>query len=386
MKRVLLLFSIIILFTGCSHSTPKDIAIDECEMGGATQSGRSARIGDYVVYDCTSDYGTFITSGDQNTPTKLKDISEYFAIDKISSSNQYFYISGRELSDVWGGTSNVLVVDKTGTVIKAIDCSCIWVYACGDLIYGYYNGHDDSNDSDGAVGWASSRMEVTHYIDEKDFLQSNKDRIETWNSMTGEQCSINDKKWFLQKDSEHSVPYYTDTVYYDAYDVLKGMLYVDGKESSGLNENKELRNTMNKYIKQMNGLMEEKEKNFEISSWQFGSDLLGVCCVYKQSGGYLQHFTKDIEYSLTFRYNPQQDTIELDETYPGKEVSYYDENWLIYRKEKKLFLENLHTKETNELFQSDTHVTVDVSGDVVTVWDADSESGELNHSVAVILQ
>lgn len=77
------------------------------------EHGRSARIGNVVLYFCSAGLGAFIKTEEKVAPKKLEDISEKFAIDKISSSAQYFYLSGRGKGE-WKGQVNVLVVDTNG--------------------------------------------------------------------------------------------------------------------------------------------------------------------------------------------------------------------------------------------------------------------------------
>ena len=127
-----------------------------------------------------------------------------------------------------------------------------------------------------------------------------------------------------------------------------------------------------------------KEKNIEVSTRQSANKLFIVCRVYSQSGGFLQHFTKDIERSLLLRYAPDKDAVYLEDTYEGKEVAYWDGNWVIYRKERELFLENLVTHKADRIFESDVIINIDVSGDIVTLWDLKNE--EMDHSHTVILQ
>jgi hypothetical protein len=105
MKKVIFLFAIMMILSGCALSTSAEFVSDEGEIA-VFQNGRSARIGDVVLYDCSQDYGTYIKSGNSGASRKLDDVSQNFAIDKISSSNQYFYLSGRETSDEWGGKTN----------------------------------------------------------------------------------------------------------------------------------------------------------------------------------------------------------------------------------------------------------------------------------------
>ena len=63
MKKVLFLSVILVMIlSGCNFSTPADIDFDEWGLGGPTEHGRSARIGNVVLYDCTASYGTFIKS------------------------------------------------------------------------------------------------------------------------------------------------------------------------------------------------------------------------------------------------------------------------------------------------------------------------------------
>ncbi len=381
MKKVLFLSVILVMIlSGCNFSTPADIDFDEWGLGGPTEHGRSARIGNVVLYDCTASYGTFIKSENDDIPQKLEDISKNFAIDKISSSKQYFYLSGRGISEEWEGKINVLVVDINGNIVAAKKCCCIWIYACDNMILGYYNGDEEDEEDESSVGWDATRREITHFADEEEFLKNEEDDIENWTKIIGDSYTVAEKEWFRQKkDDDHSVPYYTDTVYSDVYDALMFLLYVDGRESSGQDTEKS-----EKYMKQMQEIMGGKEKNMEVSTRQSENKLFIVCRVYSQSRGFLQHFTKDIERSLLLRYDPDRDAVYLEVTYEGKEVAYWDGSWVIYRKDRELFLENLATHEANKVFESDVIIHIDVSGDIVTLWDLKNE--KLDHSHTVILQ
>ncbi len=381
MKKVLFLSVIMtMILSGCNFSTPADIDFDEWGLGGPTEHGRSARIGNVVLYDGSANYGTYIKLENDDTPKKLEDITKNFAIDKISSSNQYFYLSGKGTSEEWKGKVNVLVVDINGNIVAAKKCCCIWIYACNNMILGYYNGDEEDEEDESSVGWDATRREVTHFVDEKEFLKNEEDDIENWTEIIGDSCKVAGKEWFHQKkDDIHSVPYYTDKVYSDVYDALMFLLYVDGRESSGQDTKKS-----EKYMKQMQEIMGGKEKNIEVSARQSGDKLFIVCRVYSQSGGFLQHFTKDIERSLLLQYDPDKDAVYLEDTYEGKEVAYWDGSWVIYRKDRELFLENLATHEANKVFESDVIINIDVSGDIVTLWDLKNE--ELDHSHTVILQ
>ena len=68
-------------------------------------------------------------------------------------------------------------------------------------------------------------------------------------------------------------------------------------------------------MKQMQEIMVGKEKNIEVFTIQSESKLFIVCRIYSQSGGFLQHFTKDIERSLLLRYDPDRDAVYLEDTY-----------------------------------------------------------------------
>lgn len=343
------------------------------------QNGRSARIGNVILYDCGQNYGTYIKLENSDAAIRIEDVSQNFAIDKITSSSKYFYLTGYETSDAWGGKSNVLVLDMSGKVNMAKKCCCKWIYACGNTVLGYYN---DNDELDEGLGWSASRVEVTHYIDEQKFLNNEDSSIEKWTPITGESLSMDGRKWFYQKDYEHSIPYYTDTVYCDAYDVLKWINYVDGEEVSGLDWN--IAEKSKKYVEQIKGFIGNGKKNFEIFSWQFSDKLFIICRVYSRAGGFLQHFTKDIECSILFYYDTNKDSISLESTFHKKELAYYDGNWMVYRKGKELFVENLHTHKASKVFESDVTINIDFSGDIVTFWDIKDE--ELNRSNIFILQ
>lgn len=367
-----------LILSGCAFSSMEKTTFDEGELA-VSQNGRSARIGNVILYDCGQNYGTFIKLQNSDVAQKITDVSQNFAIDKISSSSRYFYLSGHETSDVWGGKSNVLVLDMNGKVNMAKNCCCKGIYACGSTVLGYYN---DNDELDEGLLWSATRMEVTHYIDEEEFLNSEDISLEKWTPITGESLSMDGRKWFYQKDQEHSIPYYTDTVYSDTYDVLKWINYVDGEEVSGLDW--DIAEKSKKYIEQIQGYMGNGKNNYEISSWQFSDKLFVICRVYSQSGGFLQHFTKDIECSMLFYYDTDKDSLSLENTFLGKELAYYDGNWIIYRKGKELFVENLHTHKVSKVFESDDTINIDLSGDVVTLWDIKNE--ELNSSNIFVLQ
>ena len=211
MKRVLCLSVILVLMlilSGCNFSTPADIDFEEWGLGGPTEHGRSARIGDVVLYYCKAGLDTYLNSGTGDVPQKLEEISENFAIDKISSSDQYFYLSGKGISE-------------------------------------YYNGDEEDEEDESSVGWDATRREVTHFTDEEGFLENQEDHIENWTKITGDSYKVAGKEWFRQKkDEDHSVPFYTDTVYSDVYHALMFLLYVDGRESTGQDTRKS-----DKYVK-----------------------------------------------------------------------------------------------------------------------------------------
>ncbi len=107
-------------------------------------------------------------------------------------------------------------------------------------------------------------------------------------------------------------------------------------------------------------------------------------CFQQKSGGFLQHFSKDIERSLLLQYDQDTDSISVEKIYDGKELAYWDETWMIYRKEKELFVENIHTHKVSKAFESDTTIHIDVSDDIVTLWDI--KNAELKNSDIFILQ
>ena len=94
--------------------------------------------------------------------------------------------------------------------------------------------------------------------------------------------------------------------------------------------------------------------------------------------------SKDIERSMLLCYDSDKDSISLESIYDRKELAYYDGNWMIYRKGKELFMENLHAHKVSKVFESEVTVNIDVSGDIVTLWDIKDE--ELNQSNTFILQ
>ena len=127
---------------------------------------------------------------------------------------------------------------------------------------GYYNGHDES---DGVDGWTTERIEATHCIDEKDFLNMKKDDISKWTKITGDFALIEGKRLIRQVDSKemvlrHKEPYYTDTVYDEVYtNGLESISYVDGRIVSA----ETLKEKVRKYIKQLHEIMGKSENKKE---------------------------------------------------------------------------------------------------------------------------
>ncbi len=83
------------ILSGCTLRTSDGFTSDEKSIC-VLQNGRSARIGNTVLYDCSEDYGTYIKLENSDVSRKLDDVSQNFAIDKISSSiNIFICLAGR---------------------------------------------------------------------------------------------------------------------------------------------------------------------------------------------------------------------------------------------------------------------------------------------------
>lgn len=369
MKKIIFLLLIVVGLSGCgnTYDNPADYQLNRCEFSGATKHLCSARLGDVILFEANKSYGVYLKCKKDAQPKKVKELNRY-SICKITSSDKYFYVSAQQGSD---DECKVFVLDKDGKIIEEKKCCCEWIYVYGNTVMGYYNGHDET---DGADGWTSERIEVTHYINEKKFLEAKEDDISNWKKISGDTVTIGGKTLIRQVDSKeeviyNKVPYYTDMVYYDVTyedEVLDCILYVGGKiVSAGTVEEK-----AEKYIKQLQDIMGKKEKDFGVYSWQIGDEVVGVCNVYNQSGGFLQQFADDIKYGFTFRYNPKSDTVSIIKKYNDKNLIYYDGHWLIYSNKKGVvYKESMDNEEKDRIFKGTGRTWVDVSDGILTMGD-----------------
>lgn len=370
-----------VLCCSCQHCQhPSDITFDKWELGDSSTNGKAAGIDDTVIYDCMGIIYLKEFGKEKSEPKELRNL-EYLYTSKISSSKEYFYLSRDSSIGYHGhdwGSTNMLILDKKGEIIKELDNDLCWIDVKDSTVFGYYNPSASfadyiDGDSDGF-----DRIVATHYIDESEFLKHGDD-INNWNIIEGEECTIDGIDMKRVEDFRHQKPYYTDVPYYEAFKDLSFLAVINGKIASDADKK-----SIKKYIKQLNVIFGRKEKNYLIRSWQNQSKMYGVVQVYHKSGGFLQCFTKDIDYSLLFEYDSSNNRITELSKIKDKEVVYYDDKNLIYREKSKVYHENIQSKNKEVLFENDGAVWIDCSNDIITLYDKDSDGNVRNTNCFIL--
>lgn len=355
----------------CSCQHPSDKVFDDWQLGNLSSNGQVAIVDDTVIYRCPG--VTYLKESVKNNsaPEELEDLRMFIPC-KISSSREYFYYIC-EADDI-----NILILNKKGEIVKEMHSDFDWIYAVGDTIFGYYNPPFSFTyfvDSDDGF----DRIVATHYIDEDIFLK-NGDNIINWNTFEGEECIIDGIVMKRVEDFGYGEPhyYYTD-VPREPFIAHNFLAVINGKISSDVDK----KNTK-KYMKQLNDIFGRKEKNYLLRAWQNQSKTQGVVNVYNKSDGFLQCFTKDIDYSLLFEYDSSNDRITELSKIKDKEVVYYDDKNLIYREKSKVYHENIQSKNKEVLFENDGAVWIDCSNDIITLYDKDTDGNVRNTNCFVL--
>lgn len=115
------------------------------------------------------------------------------------------------------------------------------------------------------------------------------------------------------------------------------------------------------YLQQMYAMMKKKEKNWVTYAWEVEGTLYGVCNIYQTPPSFLaQMDTHSIDYSISFCYNENTDTLDKIDEYEDVELIYADRNCVLTHTVDAVSCIDLATGQEDIILDYDGAITVEV--------------------------
>lgn len=191
----------------------------------------------------------------------------------------------------------------------------------------------------------SSYVEATHYMDEGEFIDKMPTDLTGWTEITGENPTIEGTEFFRETDTlqwYHYVPYYKSEIRNPVMYHISTVRYVGGNHYTGASKEEE-EDFAEDYLPQLQEMMREYTGNFILNFRQIDNQLYGVCRVYGENK-FLNTCTQNLLYSFTLEYDEETDSLVKLEEFDGKEVIYYDQDWIVYYTLEGLFYMDTDTR------------------------------------------
>nr|MBP3599127.1 hypothetical protein [Eubacterium sp.] len=361
-KYFLIMVMVMLLLTGC---TPKMLAILLAGDGEEQKQGIEKQA--CMLEDVSSNFSIAYKENVIAYITRSTDAVEFYNKEtqeemvaklpesyeslQITAGDKYFYVYCSDEDD----QGYLRIYNTKAELMKEFELPFQKVLASEGIIFGYYDIQELP--SSHAWGWnnSNSNVEATHYIGEKEFLDTCSSDISQWKKIEGEtQVAISKKMLYrCPMDYYHTVEYYSTEKKLDVLEQVSYLRYCNGRIASDEND---------KFVKgrleQIYNMMHEKEKNFVMYSFQKDNKIYGVCNVYRDSGGMLNLLTEEIEYSFTFSYDENQDTLYKIKEYDKLELVYTDGEHLLTHKLDGVYYQDLQTLEEKKVYDYDGSLNI----------------------------
>ncbi|MDE6566252.1 MAG: hypothetical protein K2K70_00795 [Lachnospiraceae bacterium] len=283
----------------------------------------------------------------------------------ISAGKEYFYVLiEKEASDVLSerpGSFYLKLYYPDGSIYQEVPVPFQRMFVSDGMIYGYW---EPDYILDG-YECKEGHIEATHYISEENFLKDFPNKVSDWNEMEGDTLQIASKTFYRYPADGymHKKTYYCDDKYLNENQQFYFTEYVDGELATTTER------AMNvQYLQQMYAMMKKKEKNWVTYAWEVEGTLYGVCNIYQSSPSFLSQMdTSSIDYSISFCYNENTDTLDKIDEYEDVELIYADRNCVLTHTVDVVFCTDLATGQEDIILDYDGAITVDVRDGLLCV-------------------
>lgn len=339
-----LCISVIGIMSGCSFfddNQGENKEIQDSSMLGPILSNCSfAQLNGKIAF-LTMRTNEVIFRNEQENEEKIVQLPENRQCLEITAGKDYFYVfcSNEEETDGF-----LRIYDDTTQLINEIELPFKRISVSNGNIFGYYdNAIDDFFSWDSNI--SNSYIEATHYMNESEFLEKFSNKLSDWIEIKGNGEIGNIQFYYHPADYYHTQGYYSNRKPLDVLEQIDYVRYCDGKLAS-----EEYDTKIKSRINQIYSMMQKKEENFLIYSFQENDAIYGVCNVYGEHGDLLSLLTKDLKYSFSFRYDEKEDKLYKKTEYNDIELVYEDDNNCLYHKSDGVYCITLSTGENRKIY------------------------------------
>lgn len=343
-KKIGVVFVAMLFLTGCRYSIEeiKTLADEECPdrvSGGISNS--------FYVIDDIAIYISgrkIIVKNISSGEERIDQVAEEFLLCEVAGSEKYFYIMAE--GDM--RKPHLWVYDKTGKMIEDRETSFKRIGARNGIIFALYD------EQAFCIPWRSSSdkvdrqdisyIEATHYMSEEKFIEEMPTDLTGWTEIKGENPTIEGQKFIRETETEqwyHYVPYYLSEKINPIMKKIGYEKYVGGNSLVKSRTDEEAFNK--EYLPKLQKVMKEYTGCFILEFIQIDNKLYGVCRIYGDNK-FLNTCTQNFLYSITLEYDQETDSFVKQDEFEGKEIIYYDKDWIVYYNLEGLYYMDTDTR------------------------------------------
>lgn len=334
-------------------------------IAGVSDTSDVACIDDTIAY-YTSKYVCFYDIKTENIITDT--IPEWNQPVRVSAGKKYFYVLVRDYeSAVETPPCYLRIYTTDGSLFKEMEVPFQEMFVSNGIIYTYWADYE----MDG-FEQRKGHIEATHYLSEKKFLADFPDKVSDWNEMVGDTMQVASKTFYRYPADGymHTGGYYSDDKYLDIIQQFYFTECMDGEWATPREIDAE-------YLEQLYGMMKKKEKNWITFATEVDGIMYGVCNIYESSSGFMSQMnTSCIDYSISFCYNEDTNTLEKINKYEDVELIYDDGEHVITHKEDGVYYIDLPKDKEEKLLDCDGAIGVTVRDNLLLVKKNESYTGE----------
>ncbi|MCH5267081.1 MAG: hypothetical protein J1E62_01950 [Lachnospiraceae bacterium] len=326
------MFAISLIFCGCTKQT----TTKKSEKKAEKSDSRIDEVSDNHDLACLDNTIVFFTNKDvcfydiETGNVVTDNLNTGYNVLEVSAGEQYFYVFLENIEEHY-----LRLYNQDGSLFQEMSVPFQRILVSDGTVYVYQDSDYEFSAFDCRIG----NIEATHYLSEEEFLADIaadisdwNEAVSDWNEMSGEESLQIGTKIFYPYPADgfsHKIPFYCDDKQLTRIQQFYFTQYIDGELATPPDRAMTRNN-----LEQLQGMMKKKEKNFKTYASEVDGIMYGVCNVYKSQSLFLVSTmdTGDVDYSFSFFYNEDTDSLEKIEEYEGVELIYSDGKHVITHK------------------------------------------------------